>query len=156
MKDFVAGIFTFFRDDFFPNLGYYLLQIFLVVLWVLIFAGVNIMVRFVTDPICIKVLRMKEHKRGPGLVGLVIALVLMAFLLAFAYSTFPQLRPTVIGWTGHKVQQLIHWGDKLPDLAVPPAEVPKTVPLKTPTPEAIPKPSPNATPKPILAPAGAP
>ena len=139
MKEFVTKVLVFFRDDFFPNLPYYLLQIFLIVVLVLIFAGINIAVRMITDPICHKVLRMREDKRWPGLIGLVIAAVITALLLAWSYTVFPQLRPTVIGWTGHKVQQLLNWGDRLPDLEPVPIELP-------------PKPTPSAAPPSALAP----
>jgi len=63
------------------------------------------------------VLRMKEHKRGPGFVGLGISVIITALLLAWSYSAFPQLRPTVIGWTGHQVQKIFHKTAQLPDLA---------------------------------------
>ncbi len=90
-----------------PNLPYFLRQIFLIVLMVIVFAFVNIVVRFITDPLCIKVLRMKENKRGPGTVGFVVSAVIMVFLLIFAYNAFPQLQPTVIGWTGKTLQKVI-------------------------------------------------
>jgi len=131
MKDFIADVFRFFKNDFFPNLAYYLLQIFLVVLVVLIFAGINIVVRFITDPICTKILRMKEHKRGPAMVGLVIATVITIILLSLTYTTFPSLRSTVIGWMGHQAYHLMTF-EKLPDLEVP---VDKAVP--TPAPGAV-------------------
>jgi hypothetical protein len=148
MKELIAKIINFFRYDFFPNLAYYLLQIFLVVVLVLIFAGINIGVRMVTDPICIKVLRMKENKRGPGLVGLGISVIITALLLAWSYAAFPQLRPTVIGWTGHQVQKLFHKTEQLPDLApaavehgAPPERVPgENAPSPSPAPEAGPPP----------------
>lgn len=128
MKESVASLLNFFKNDFFPNLPYYLLQIFLIVVMLLIFAGINIGVRMITDPICTKVLRMKEHKRGPGMVGLVITLLICAFLLAWTYSAVPQLRPTVIGWTGEKIQNLFTKVDKLPDLEGVPTDRPVPVP----------------------------
>jgi hypothetical protein len=102
-------ILSFFKYDFFPNLAFYLLQVFLIVLMVLVFAGVNIVVRIITDPLCIKVFRMKEHKRGPGMVAMVITVVICAFLLVISYNAFPQLQPTVIGWTGKQVQKVVTW-----------------------------------------------
>jgi hypothetical protein len=122
MKEGLAKIFNFFKNELVPNLPYYLLQIFLVVVMVLIFAGINLAVRMLTDPICIKVLRMKEHKRGPGFVGLVISAIIMAILLMWSYATFPQLKPTIIGWTGHHLQILLNKHDRLPDLTPAPAE----------------------------------
>jgi Na+/proline symporter len=104
------------KHDILPNLPYYLLQIFLIVLMVIVFAFVNIVVRFITDPLCIKVLRMKENKRGPGTVGFVISAVIMVFLLIFAYNAFPQLQPTVIGWTGKQLQKVVTWDfEGIPD-----------------------------------------
>jgi hypothetical protein len=132
MKQWIADGLSFFRDDFFPNLGYYLLQIFLIVLVVLIFSGINILVRFITDPICIKVLRMREDKRWPGMVGLFLSTIVTAILLVFIYNSFPQVRSTVIGWTGEKLQQLITW-DRLPDLDIPTDEA-VPVPEKSPPP----------------------
>lgn len=134
MKQWIADGLSFFRDDFFPNLGYYLLQIFLIVLVVLIFSGINILVRFITDPICIKVLRMREDKRWPGLVGLFLSTIVTAILLIFIYSSFPQVRSTVIGWTGEKLQQIITW-DRLPDLEIP-ADEAVPAPDKSPAPAA--------------------
>ncbi|HPQ70756.1 MAG TPA: hypothetical protein PKW95_16650 [bacterium] len=149
MKEAIANGLAFFKNDFFPNLPFYLLQIFLVVLIVLLFAGINIAVRMITDPICIRVLRMKENKRGPGMVGLVIALVITTLLLALAYTSFPQLRPTVVGWLGEKVVRLIETRDQLPDLDVPA----QTEDVKVPVPEA-PAPPPEPTPEPAPEPAG--
>ena len=123
MADILGRIFAFFRDDFFPNLSYYLLQVFLLVLLVILFAGVNLLVRFLTDPVCINVLRMREEKRGPGLVGLFFSTIIMVFALVFAFSHFPQLRPTAVGWVGEKLQHVIVW-DKLPNLQKPGAAGP--------------------------------
>lgn len=147
MKQWIAEGLSFLRNDFFPNLGYYLLQIFLIVLVVLIFSGINIVVRFITDPICIKVLRMREEKRWPGLVGLFFSAIITAILLIFLYGHFPQLRSTVIGWTGEKLEHLITW-DRLPDLETP---VDQAVPLKDQSPE----PAPNPAVKPVVSPPGA-
>jgi hypothetical protein len=95
-----------------------LLQVFLLVLLVIVFAGINIVVRLITDPLCIKVLRMREDKRWPSLIGLVISTVIMVILLIVAYTSFPQLRPTVIGWAGKHLQQVVTW-DRLPDIEMP-------------------------------------
>ena len=70
MKKVVFEITSFIRNYLIPHLPYYLLQIFLIVLMIIAFAIINIIVRFVTDPLCIKVLRMKENKRGPGTIAL--------------------------------------------------------------------------------------
>jgi len=157
MKEFIGSVFRFFRDDFFPNIGFYLLQIFLIVLMVLIFAGINIVVRFITDPICHKVLRMKENKRGPGMVGLVISVIIFVLLLAWVYVAFPQLEPTVVGWTGKQMYRLVNWGDKLPDLAVPPEKaVPKPEKIKPQPAQPAPAPTPAPLVAPTPVPAGAP
>ncbi len=150
MKEGIAAIIDFIRNDFFPNLAYYLLQIFLIVVLVLIFAGINIGVRMITDPICIKVLRMKENKRGPGTVGLGISVIITALLLMWSYATFPQLRPTVIGWTGHQIQRLFHKTEQLPDLAPVPVE------QGAGTPDAADGPPPGAAPQPAKPPVAAP
>lgn len=149
MKEAIAKGLAFFKNEFFPNLPYYLLQIFLIVLVVMLFAGINIAVRMITDPICTRVLRMKENKRGPGLVGMVITLVISSLLLALAYTSLPQLRPTVIGWLGEKVVRLIETGDRLPDLELPG----KTEDVQVPPP-ATPAPSPPPAAAPAPEPAG--
>jgi hypothetical protein len=136
MKEAIAGIFSFFRDDFFPNLGYYLLQIFLIVLVVMLFAGINIAVRFITDPICTKVLRMREDKRWPSMIGLFFSAIITAILLIWSYAHVPQMRPTVIGWAGKQLQTLVTW-DKLPDLEKPAAYEP--APFKPKAPGAKPE-----------------
>ncbi len=135
MKEIIGRIFTFFRDDFFPHLSYYLLQVFLVVLLVIVFAGINIFVRFVTDPLCIKVLRMREDRRGPGFVGLFFSTIIMALLLIYSYAHFPQMRPTVVGWVGGKLQQAVV-RDELPDLIAPAADSPAAKPADEPAPAA--------------------
>jgi len=122
MKEVIANITTFIKRDLIPNLWYYLVQIFLIVLVVIAFALINIVVRFVTDPLCIKVLRMKENKRGPGMVGLVIALLITTFLLIAAYNLFPQLEPTVIGWAGKNLQKVLT-SDKMPDIEALPEKI---------------------------------
>lgn len=109
MKEAIIDVMGFIKQDILPNLPYYLLQVFLFVLLVIIFAFINIIVRLVTDPLCYKVLRMKEENRGPGMVAFVVSLVVAAFMLVVAYNAFPQLQPTVVGWTGHKVQQILTW-----------------------------------------------
>lgn len=109
MKEAIIDITSFIKQDILPNLPYYLLQVFLLVLMVIIFAFINIFVRLVTDPFCYKVLRMKEENRGSGMVAFVISLVIAAFMLVVAYNAFPQLQPTVVGWTGNKVQQILTW-----------------------------------------------
>ena len=115
MKEAIANLTNFMKNDFFTNLPYYMLQVFLLVLVVLIFAGINIVVRFVTDPICYKVLRMKENKSGAGAVAFVLAVFITLFLLVVANNSLPQLRPTVIGWAGHNIQKVLT-SDKMPDL----------------------------------------
>lgn len=158
MKEFIINITTFLREDFFPNLPFYLLQVFLVVLVVILFAGINILVRFITDPVCYKIFRMKEHKSGPGMVAFVIALVISAFLLMAAYNAFPQMRPTVIGWAGHKLQQVLTSEEvesikpklTLDNLKAAPEKIKKKV-----SPNAQPESKP-ATPQPAGSPAASP
>ena len=89
----VAKIIHFFRYEFFANLPYYLILIFLVVLAVLVFAGLNIAVRFITDPIFHKVFRIKESSKIPAVIGGIITAVIALFVLNWIYQNFPTLKP---------------------------------------------------------------
>jgi hypothetical protein len=117
MKQMVYDVASFIRNDLLPNIPFYLLQLFLIVITVLVFTFINVIVRFFTDPVCTKVLRMNENKRGPSTVAFVITLCLTAVLFASMYQAFPQFRPTVLGWAGEKVHRLIFTGKvKIPKL----------------------------------------
>ena len=86
-------IVSFFRDDFFPNLWMYLTLFFMLVIGVLVFAAINIAIRFIVDPIFHKVLRFDESSKVPPIVGAIISVIVAVVGFQWLYATFPTLQP---------------------------------------------------------------
>ncbi|MCZ7586418.1 MAG: hypothetical protein M5R36_25530 [Deltaproteobacteria bacterium] len=92
---FLYKIVAFFKYDFFPNLWMYLTLVFIIVISVVIFAGINIVVRSITDPIMHKVFRFGEDSRIPPLLGGLASVIVTILVLQWFYNSFPALRPPV-------------------------------------------------------------
>ena len=91
----IEKIIGFFKYDFFPNLWMYLTLIFMLVIGVVIFAGINIVVRSITDPIFHKIFRFDESSRVPMVIGGLLSLVVTVLAFQWLYNTFPALKPPV-------------------------------------------------------------
>ncbi|MBZ0273708.1 hypothetical protein K8I61_16840 [bacterium] len=92
---FVGKIVGFFKYDFFPNLWMWMTLVFMLVIAVVIFAGITLVVRTITDPIIVKVFRMDESTKIPALVGGVLSVVVAIFAFQWFYDMFPALHPPI-------------------------------------------------------------
>ncbi len=90
---FIGKLIGFFKYDFFPNLWMYLTLVFMLVIGVLVFAAINIFVRFIIDPIFHKVLRFDESSKIPPIVGAIASIIVAIFAFQWLYSTFPTVQP---------------------------------------------------------------
>lgn len=107
MKQILADIGSFFRDDLLPNIGHYLLQAFLILVVLVVFTAITIVVRLFIDPVMFKVFRLREGNRLPGLLSLILSLVILAYVLIFSVNRFAPIRPTVVGWAGENLRELV-------------------------------------------------
>ena len=73
----------------------YLTLIFMLVIGVVIFAGINLVVRSITDPIFHKIFRFDESSRVPMVIGGFLSLVVTVLAFQWFYDTFPALSPPV-------------------------------------------------------------
>ena len=91
----VEKIAGFFKYDFFPNLWMYLTLVFMLVIGVVIFAGLNFIVRSITDPILNKVFRIPESSKAPAYIGGIASIVAAVIVFQWLYASFPTLQPPV-------------------------------------------------------------
>jgi uncharacterized membrane protein len=73
----------------------YLTLFFMGVIAVLIFIGINITVRFIIDPIVIKVFRLEESSKFPSLVGGAASIAMSVVVFQWIYETFTAIQPPI-------------------------------------------------------------
>ncbi|MCB1153329.1 hypothetical protein KDL45_06745 [bacterium] len=94
-KGYVEGFISFISDNLLPNMWGILTLLFLTTIAFMLFAGVNIAVRYVSDPFFQRLLRPKTGARAPILLGSVISVIVTYFILKAVYHAFPALHPSV-------------------------------------------------------------
>ncbi len=105
MRKFLDTAHDFIVSGMSGDLGDTLAQAFFVLVAVLLFFSLNVVVRFFTDSITLKVMRIREDSPLPSIIALVATAVLFAYALVAANRHIPSLRPTVLGWAGKKIER---------------------------------------------------
>ncbi|MDP8222962.1 MAG: hypothetical protein P9L99_06355 [Candidatus Lernaella stagnicola] len=107
MRKILDEMHNFLVSGFSGDLGTVLGQVFFVVIGVLLFFALYTIVRFFTDPITLKVLRVRDRSPLPNLVALFVSAILFVYMLIGAYRHIPATRQTVLGQAGQWLDRFL-------------------------------------------------